>query len=226
MVATLVRINSHGTSVQAELFSPAGASNGGAVIVAYGADGLTEPWATMIREYASELAVKCFNALIPDYFEKTGSTPGVHIFSEIPANLHRWQEAASDVVSYAKTLPGISASRIGLLGFSLGGHLCLRLRGETTALVEYFAPELPELGGMGFVKTPAPHVQIHHGLADLLVPYSNAEAINASLKLEATAPEVFSYEGAGHGFAGADPNNATARRSSKDRTLACFEKTI
>jgi dienelactone hydrolase len=112
------------------------------------------------------------------------------------------------------------------LGFSLGGHLCLRLRGETTALVEYFAPELPELGGIGSVKTPAQHIQIHHGLADLLVPYSNTDAITASLEHESTIREVFSYEGAGHGFAGADPNNATARRSSKDRTLAFFENNL
>src|SRR5882672_7281492 len=105
MISTLVRINSHGTAVQAETFTPT-APNGGAVIVAYGSDGMTEPWASMIREYASELASKGFNSLIPDYFGKTGSSPGGQIFSEIPANLHRWQEAASDVVSYAKTLPG------------------------------------------------------------------------------------------------------------------------
>src|SRR6266704_5751897 len=215
MIAALVRIESHGTAIQTEIFTPT-APNGGAVVVAYGSDGLTEPWAAMIREYATELAGMGFTALIPDYLGKTGSTPGVHIFSEIPANLNRWQEAVSDAVAYAKTLPGISASRVGLLGFSLGGHICLRLRGETTALVVYFAPELPKLGGIGFVKTSAPNVQIHHGLADLLVPYFNAENINATLKLEGTAPEVFSYEGAGHGFVGADPNNATARRSSKD----------
>jgi dienelactone hydrolase len=226
MVATLVCIDSHGTAIQVELFSPVGAPNGAAVILAYGSDGMTEPWAATIREYATELAGRGFTALIPDYFGKTGSAPGLHIFSEIPANLHRWQQAARDTVAYAKTLPCISASRVGLLGFSLGGHLCLRLRGETMALVEYFAPELPELGGISSVKAPAPHIQIHHGLADLLVPYSNAGNISAALKLEGTAPEVFAYEGAGHGFLGTDPNNATARRSSKDRTLAFFENTL
>jgi dienelactone hydrolase len=222
-MATLIRIDSHGTAIQAEMFTPT-VPNGGTVIVAHGSDGMTEPWAAMIREYATELAGKGFTALIPEYFGKTGTIPGSHVFSEIPTRLHHWQEATSDTVVFAKTLHGISASRVGLLGFSLGGHLCLRLREETTALVEYFAPELPELGGIGSAKTPAPHVQLHHGLADLLVPYSNAEAIAATLKEESTASEIFSYEGAGHGFAGADPNNATARRSSKDRTLAFFEK--
>jgi dienelactone hydrolase len=185
---------------------------------------MTEPWAAMIREYAIELAEKGFTALIPAYFEKTGTTSGLPVFAEMPDNLQRWQEAASDTMAHAKALPGISASRIGLLGFSLGGHICLRLRGAAKALVEYFAPELRELGGLGAAAAPTPHVQIHHGLADLLVPYSNADSISWALKHEGTVPEVFSYEGASHGFSGTDPNNATARRSSKHRTLTFFEQ--
>jgi dienelactone hydrolase len=225
-MAKLIDIDSHGTAIQTELFSPAGALNGGAIIVAHGSDGMTEPWAAMIREYATELAAKGFNALIPNYFGKTGTTPGPHVFAEMPANLHAWEEAVRDTVAHARTLPGISASRVGLLGFSLGGHICLRLRGSAKVLVEFFAPELPELGGPGSASAPVPHVQIHHGLADLLVPFSNAQGIVAALKLEGTVSEVFFYEGAGHGFAGAGPGNVTARRSSKDRTLAFMENNL
>ena len=224
-MTNLITIDSHGTAIQAELFTPAGTSNG-AIIVAHGSDGMIEPWAALIREYASELAARGFAAFIPNYFGKTATAPGMNVFSELPANLLSWVEAVSDTVAQVKALPGISASRVGLLGFSLGGHICLRLRESTKALVEFFAPELRELGGIASAGVPAPHVQIHHGLADLLVPFSNAQSITAALKLEGTAAEVFSYEGAGHGFAGADPNNATARRCSKDRTLAFFEKCL
>jgi len=228
VISSTVSIDSHGTAIQTELFSPAGASNGAAVIVVHGSDGMTEPWAASIREYAIDLAAMGFTALIPNYFEKTGTTPGLHLFSEPPtnciANLHSWEEAVSDTVAHAKTLPGTPVSRIGLLGFSLGGHICLRLRGLAQALVEFFAPELRDFGGLGPAGSPSPHIQIHHGLADLLVPFSNAQAIVDALKHEGADPELFSYEGAGHGFAGADPNNATARRSSKDRTLAFLPK--
>ena len=79
---------------------------------------------------------------------------------------------------------------------------------------------------LGPRQSATPHVEIHHGLADLLVPFSETESIAATLKNEGAAPEVFSYEGAGHGFAGADPTNATARRSAKFRTLAFFEKRL
>jgi dienelactone hydrolase len=223
-MTNLISIDSHGTAIQAELFRPAGAINCGAIVVAHGSDGMTGLWAAQIREYATDLAAKGFTALIPNYFTKTDTTPGPRVFSEMQANLHAWQEAVSDTLSWAATLPGID--RLGLLGFSLGGHIGLRLRGSVKALVEFFAPDLRELGGVGPAGGAAPHVQIHHGLADSLVPFSDAEAIAATLKHEGAVPELFSYQGAGHGFAGADPNNAKARSSSKDRTLAFFGKRL
>jgi len=225
-MTTFVNIDSHGTAIQTEVFHPAGTMNGGAIIVAHGSDGLTPPWEALIREYAIELAAKGFTALIPSYFAKTGTVPGPSVFSQLPANLDSWVEAVSDSVAHAKTLSGVSAQRVGLLGFSLGGHICLRLRGSAEAVVEFFAPELRQLGGLGTSRAGATHLQIHHGLADLLVPFSETQAVVTVLKGEGTVPEVYSYEGAGHGFAGADPTNATARRSSKDRTLAFFEKNL
>jgi dienelactone hydrolase len=48
--------------------------------------------------------------------------------------------------------------------------------------------------------------------------------IEATSKLEGTTVESYAYDGAGHGSTGADPNDAAARRSSKDRTLAFFER--
>jgi dienelactone hydrolase len=223
-MSNLISIDSHGTAIQTELFRPAGASNRGAIVVAHGSDGMTGLWAGQIREYATELAAEGFTALIPNYFTKTATVPGPQVFSEMQAHLPAWQEAVSDTLTWSATLPGIN--RLGLLGFSLGGHISLRLRGSVKALVEFFAPDLRELGGVGPAGTSAPHVQIHHGLADSLVPFSDAEAIAATLKHEGVVPELFSYQGAGHGFAGADPNNVKARSSSKDRTLAFFSKRL
>ena len=217
-----IEIDSHGTPIRTEVFYPPAAGNGGAIIIAHGSDGMAEPWASQIRQYAADLADKGFTALIPSYFRKTGSAAGPTVLLQAPANLASWVECVSDTMAYARMLPGIS--RIGLLGFSLGGHICLLLRGSTTALVEFFAPELRQLGGLGVAGRTTPAVQIHHGLSALLVPFSEAEAIAAQLNRERIAPQVFSYPGATHGFAGSDPNNATARRSSKDRTLAFFEK--
>ncbi len=222
----LINIDSHGTSVPTEVFNPLGHADGAAIVIAHGSDGMTVPWAELIREFAADLAGKGFTAFIPSYFAKTGTVPGPAVFAQIPAGLDSWVGTVRDVVAHVKTVPGVAAERVGLLGFSLGGHICLRLRGETQAVVEFFAPELRQLGGLGARQSARPYVEIHHGLADLLIPFSEAQAIAAALKAEGAVPEVFSYEGAGHGFAGADPTNATALRSSKYRTLAFFEKRL
>src|SRR5689334_1891792 len=122
-----IPIYSHGCRFQAELFTPTTMANGAAVVVAHGSDGMIEPWASMIREYATDLAARGFAALVPHYFDKTNG------FSQTPASLTAWVEAVADTVTSAKTLPGVTTPQVGLLGFSLGGHICLRLRSAAQA---------------------------------------------------------------------------------------------
>ncbi len=220
---------SGGKTIKAELFKPLGTPNEGAIIIAYGTDGMTDnlngPWATMIRDYATALSDKGFVAIIPEYFISTGTNPGSSALLELPIHRNTWQETVADAVTHAKTLPGVDASRVGLLGFSLGGHICLRLRAIAKVLVEFFAPELPELDSLGSATRTALHIQIHHGLADELVPFHpNADNINNTLQKEGAISELFSYPGAGHGFIKNDPNNTNARENSMERTLSFFEK--
>jgi len=133
-----------------------------------------------------------------------------------------WAAGLLDSVTHAKTLSRVDSTKIGLLGFSLGGYLCLNIRAaaKPRALVSYFAPIFDGIGPAGTV----PHAQIHHGEADKLqwTPPSNASAIETRLKLEKTAVEVCTYKGAGHGFAGNDKANADAHTLSQKRTLAFF----
>lgn len=218
-----VSIASHNTFVPAELFQPSGGVNGAAIVIAHGSDGMKEPWAELIREYGTELASNGFTVLIPDYFASTGTAPGRGVFAEIAANLAVWQAVVGDAVAHAAKMPGIRPMRMGLLGFSLGGHICVRLRGSAQAVVEFFAPEL---GGVGVSSSGAKHVQIHYGTADMVVRISESKNIAAELGREGAAVEMFAYEGAGHGFAGADPNNATARRSAKGRTVEFFGRVL
>ncbi|MDQ3583549.1 MAG: dienelactone hydrolase family protein [Pseudomonadota bacterium] len=180
----MTNFSSGGTTIPAELYNPAGTPNGGVVVIAYGSDGMNDPWATMIRDYAIQLSQKGFVALIPDYFVSTGTKSGLAL-DAIPIHRDTWQTAVADAVAHAKTLPSVNASRVGLLGFSLGGHLCLRLRATAKVLVEFFAPELAEFGGLGLTKSLTLHAQIHHGLADNLVPFHpNADNIDKTPKTE------------------------------------------
>jgi len=131
-----INFKSGTTVIPAEMFDATGTSNGGVVVIAYGSDGMTDdlngPWATMIREYADELSRKGFATIIPYYFAKTGTEPGISALEQIPIHVDTWQETVGDAIAYAKALPGVVASKVGLLGFSLGGHICLRLRAQVS----------------------------------------------------------------------------------------------
>ena len=221
---------SGGKSIPAELSRPAGASNGGVIVIAYGSDGFVDnehgAWATMIRQYASDLAGEGFHVLVPDYFARTDTQAGDVDFQNGGAGqiwLHRddWQFALGDAVDHARALPGVDPARTGLLGFSLGGHLCLRLRAKARVLVEFFAPLLDGVGAAG---SPDLRAQIH-GRADTLVPLSdNATRIEQQLRAAGALTECWDYDGATHGFPGADAANSKARALSRTRTIAFFRE--
>lgn len=212
--------------LRAELFEPAGvAANGNAVVIAYGSEGMTThlsgPWGTMIREFAEELAAQGFSVLIPDYLAVTGTPPDPHVWLQIGTHGSTWQRSIKDAATYARTLPGLAGAKVGLLGFSLGGHLCLRLRGTTPVLVAFYAPAagLQPHGGQLDL-----HVQLHQGDQDFLVRPAEAQAIEAILAGEQARVELHWYPGANHGFTGNNPANAAARRNSLQRAVAFFSQ--
>ena len=153
---TTISYPSAGMPITAELFSPAGAGRGAAVVIAHGSDGVTDnlsgPWATMMRDYGTELAKGGFHALLPHYFEKTETPPGPAAMQTMLVHMHAWQQALADGLAHAATLPEIAAGRVALVGFSLGGHLSLRLRGMVPVVVEFFAPYIT---GIGSAASPA-----------------------------------------------------------------------
>ncbi len=212
-----ISYRSGGKAISAELFPPVGAARGAAVVIAHGSDGVTDdrngPWATMMRQYGADFAQAGYTALLPHYFDKTGTEPGDAAMRSLFLNLPAWQQALADALKHAAALPGVGAGRVGLVGFSLGGHLGLRVRGQAPVVVEFFAPHLTDIGS---VASAAKHIQIHDGTAD---PIANADLIAGVLGDEGIAPELHRYPGAGHGFNGADPDNTKARKLSRERTL-------
>lgn len=221
---TTVSFLSNGKRVDAELHAPQGSGPRGLVVVAYGTDGFTDNltgrWKTMIRGYAEDLARAGSFAMVPDYFERTGTAPGEQAMLATMNLRPAWEAALLDAVSHGKSLPQVDGNRIGLLGFSLGGHLCLRIRAAAApkALVSFFAPVFDGIGPAGHV----PKAELHHGKADELpaTKFPNALQIESTLKAEGTDTTLFPYHGAVHGFIGDDDNNKNARALSKTRVLA------
>jgi dienelactone hydrolase len=174
----------------------------------------------MIQGYANALVEKGFTAVIPDYLSVTGTKPGAGVFDVMSKYRDTWQAALSDATDQAIELSNIDPRHVGLLGFSLGGHLVLRLRGKAKVLVEFFAPVLDGIGSPGTLT----HAQIHHGQADHTsgTGFENAQTIADTLEREHASTELFAYPGAGHGFVGADQANTSARDLSMARTLSFF----
>lgn len=222
---TQTNFTSQGVPITGELYTPAAATKTGLVIIAYGTDGLTNhltgPWEKMIRDYAESLASSGFVAMIPDFLAVTGTKPGEAVLASLTNNRDIWQTAISDAIDHGNGLPSVDAARVGLLGFSLGGHLCLRLRAKAKILVEYFAPVLDGIGSAGKLT----HAQIHHGEADQFpgTGFANAKLIKDELEREGTSTKLFPYLGAGHGFIGNDQANSDARTQSKNATLSFFQ---
>lgn len=199
-----------------------------AVVIAYGSDGLAPKWKPEILRHAKALAGVGILALTPDYFQKTPATPHDNspaVFLKIISRHTDWSQVLRDAVGTAKTLPGIDASRVGLLGFSLGGFLNLRIRDSVDVMVEYFSPfTFPDVDNIGTNANAQLRVHIHHGESDSLVPLAqNAVPIQTKLMQGGTTVTMTKYPGAGHGFLGSDPANTTARDNSLAETVAFFD---
>jgi dienelactone hydrolase len=221
-----IDIPSGPTQFTGELYKPSGTGTTGLVILVYGTDGFVDnergPWKTMMCEYAEALATRGLFALIPDYFARTGSPHGGPAAHEIVTKRYDWAAALVDTAVVARALPRVDPARIGMLGFSLGGYLCVLTRAtvKPKALVEFFAPIFDGIGAPGSV----PVAQIHHGTKDQEpTAFANAAAIGGMLRLEGTDVKIHEYKDATHGFAGNTPADKKAAADSKDSTVKFFE---
>ncbi|QDV81762.1 dienelactone hydrolase family protein [Planctomycetes bacterium TBK1r] len=211
-----------------------------AVVIAYGSDGLTPEWKPEIERHAKALANAGVLALIPDYFELDPPTPhgsSAAVFSQILPRHQQWEQVLRDAVTAAKALPGIDDSKVGFIGFSLGGFLGLRIRDSVNVLIEYFSPyrfppnvdlgELTPLKGLGGSANPSLKVMIHHGKSDRLVPINlNATPIKADLLAEGASAVTIYHTGANHGFQGPDSDNKTARQESLKESVKFIQDNL
>lgn len=234
----LLTFKSRGQDIPTNIFSPSTAANGGLVILAYGSDGLVDngngPWKSLIEGYATDLAGVGYIAAIPDYFAASGTSPGdldpsnpVGYLKQVLAHRAAWQAALEDAATeLAKPalLPGIDASRIGFVGFSLGGHLCARASQAVRASVLFFAPQFDGLGLSGTLSTK---IEIHHGEDDFLSYATNAVPISQELTNHRADCHLWpAYPGAVHGFVRLDQDNIDAQKKSRMRTFDFFARNL
>jgi dienelactone hydrolase len=224
------KYNSPPKLVGYELFEPVSGGLHSAVVILPGTFGFLAPWGEDIRSFARGLAEQGIVSLISLYFERTDTMPGAITTEKIIqlTNNHGddWNSAIDDGIKFIISKSNVDSTRIGLLGFSLGGNraLSVAMKPSSSAkigrVVEFFAPTtlIPLSGDLKLL----PKLQIHHGdNTDEIVPPSETDKLIINLKgkgkVEGTDFEVFRYPGAGHGFKGNDLKN------SREETIKFFK---
>jgi dipeptidyl aminopeptidase/acylaminoacyl peptidase len=205
---------SGGRAISIDEYSPAGGDKHPAVLLIHGSGGPLrglDPYA----ERASQFGV---NVFVVHYFEATGHT------WVSPAQIERyfldWLQTVRAAVDYVAAHPRVDATRIGLMGFSLGAYLALALATEDrriAAVAELF-------GGMPdhFVANAAklPPVLILHGKDDPVVPVSEALKLEQLLKRNHVSYDIKLYKGQGHTLRG------LAQMDAVRRIIAFFRQTL
>jgi dienelactone hydrolase len=215
---------SGGKKIQIEMKMPNGAGNHPAVLVLHGTFGLELPFGPAIDSFGDALVAKGIGAAIPRYFESTGTIGGPGVGpQDIVTNLPAWRRACSDALTFLAAHQGVDNHHLGLLGFSLGGHLSLDLGMAPPAgvalkcVVDFFGPTI----GMEGTWSALPPVLIHHGDEDRDVPIAHSthlvQKLKGAGKVEGRDYKLIKYPGQTHAF------TASALSDSRDASVAFFE---
>lgn len=225
-------INSNG--ITCEILQPPGAGSFPAIVIVHGTAGMADsfagsinPFKKAIQQYGEDLARQGNLVLIPSYFGSVSAEKALQRFSQSRDN---WIGTIGEALSFATTLKNVQSDRLGLLGFSMGGHLALwRAKSpaapKVRALVEFFAPinYPPIFTGIGENLKSLPSLLIHHGTDDTTVPLEQTMLLRKLLigagKVEGTDFKIITYEGEEHGF-----RTSAAITSSQAATAEFFRK--
>lgn len=226
MAVTNESFSSGGQPVSLEVFLPASSGKRPAVLILHGSFGLLPQYRADIVSFAEALVESGIAATMPHYLESTKTDPGFGVLKLIPEKRPSWRQACSDALTLMANDARFEATRLGILGFSLGGHLALSLAMDPPAgtqlkcVVDFFGPTQ----SLETHWSKLPPVLIFHGTKDPLVDPSESAYLVAQLELAGKKKGpgyIFeSYEGEGHGFKGA------ALTKSRDETVEFIKKTL
>jgi dienelactone hydrolase len=197
-----------------------------AVLILHGSFGLMPQYKADIVSFADALLVEGISSTLPYYLQSTKTEPGLGVIKLIAEHNATWRQACSDALTVMAADGRFDMTRLGILGFSLGGHLALSLAMDPPAgmavkcVVDFFGPTRslePH-----WSKMPAVH--LFHGSADPLVSPSESEYLVEQLeKAGKKKGRDYFYEpsiGESHGFKG------TELTKSRDATVEFFKKRL
>jgi carboxymethylenebutenolidase len=222
---SVVHLGPAGGGTNAFVAWPTGKAPFPAVIVVHEWWGLNG----QIRHVARRLAQEGYVAVVPDlYHGKVAADPEqAHVLARgvEPEQAIGELEAAAD---WLRAEPRVGKSRIGVIGFCMGGGYALHFALSSTepaAVVMFYGNPLTEDGRLSALRAP---LQAHFGRIDEGIPTARVEAFRLALRKAGKSAEIHLYPGAGHAFMNDDrPSyHAGAARQAWARTLAFFQKRL
>lgn len=206
-------------------YKPAGSGPFPAVLVLHGRAGLT----TQQKDYAVWLAQQGYVAFAPDYFAPIGMPAATWAATDYGKYQDRIRTDLGMAFEALKSLPTVASSRIGVVGFSLGGYFAFWLgtRNDVRGVVSYYGAYAPTViatyGIKDIVAQMKSAVIMYHGDADEMVPIEQANTVYEMVKSNASVPwsRYTVYPGATHAFGPQYTTgpNATANADSQQQTL-------
>ncbi|HEY8563972.1 MAG TPA: dienelactone hydrolase family protein [Beijerinckiaceae bacterium] len=199
---------SGGKPITVEWFlAPQGGRRPG-VIMLHGADGLG-PNGERYRAGARAVASQGYHVALVHYLDRTDERRAS--FATLFRNFTPWLDTLSDAITYVAKRPEVDASRIGVVGISLGAALALSAAVDDKrikAVVDYFGP-LPQ--PVAAAARRLPPTLVLHGASDPVVPVANAHSLRELLEAGGVPHEVMIYPGQGHGLWGEASEDASRR---------------
>lgn len=155
-----------------------------------------------IPNTCAALALAGFVGLAPNIFHTLPDSARTPAEARAATANHKDLDALEDIdvgADYLRQQSFAKSDTMGVLGFCYGGRLAM-LYGDRSRQIDAVVPFHPGVTKSSEVKRLKVPVQIHHGTADQSVALAESQRLLKELKTQRTPAELFTYEGAGHGF--------------------------
>ncbi|MDP9038143.1 MAG: alpha/beta fold hydrolase [Acidobacteriota bacterium] len=188
-------------SIAIDEHEPANGSACPAIVLLHGSGGTIGFWAD---RFAPQVTAQGVALYCVHYFDRTGTRRADAATILDGVHYPQWLETVGDALRYVRARPRVDASRVALLGISLGAFLALSAAADganrvravveiSGGMPEAYAPE---------VTAAFPPTLILHGDADTVVPVAQAQALDALLTRAGVRHRTEILEGQGHWFDG------------------------
>ena len=220
---SFVQVGSGEQAAGAFVAWPAGAQAAPAIVVVHEWWGLNG----QIRAVARRLSSQGYVAIVPDlYHGKVASDPmKAH---ELMRGLDETEALGTleAALAWARSQPRSAKSRVGVIGFCMGGGLAQGLALQdpkvAAAVMFYGGPQTDPEKLASLVGA----LQAHFGVEDEGIPMKRVDEFRAAFQTAGRSAEIYTYPGAGHAFMheGLPSYRPDAARQAWARTLAFFQK--